>query len=166
MPTVGSDTTGGLSILSYSLEWNSGGTQESNWTSLVGDSVDNLVRTYTLDSLSTGTAYKFRYRVKNEVGWSDPSPVMLTYAGLEASKITVTTTEVDSTDPTLILFSWDQPADLGGLPLTSYRIEIKGHDGSFYEKTPECDGTEASVISSNECRVAHADLQSEPFELL
>ena len=54
MTEVDSDTTGGLPILSYSLEWNSGGTQETNWSPLVGSSSDNLSLQFTVSALSTG----------------------------------------------------------------------------------------------------------------
>ena len=126
MPQVESESTGGLEIISYSLQWNSGGTQETNWVALVGEAPDSTGQTFSVEGLVTATAYKFRYRVKNEVGWSDPSPIMLTYAGLETSQIQNTLTEIDPVDPLLVLFSWDEPADLGGLTLLSYRIEIRG----------------------------------------
>lgn len=64
MPLVESETTGGIPILAYILEWNQGGTQETIWSSLV----ESLSRTFEKTGLNTSTAYKFRYRVKNEVG--------------------------------------------------------------------------------------------------
>ena len=115
--------------MSYSLEWNSGGTQETNWQSLVGTTSENTDLRFELTSLSTGTAYKFQYRVQNEVGWSEPSEIMMTYAGLETSKITTTLTQVDPVDPTLVLFTWNEPTYLGGIPLRAYYIEIRGSDG-------------------------------------
>ena len=54
MPEVGILTTGGLPIISYALEWNSGGTQESNWSALVGTSTLSTSRTFTQSGLSTG----------------------------------------------------------------------------------------------------------------
>jgi hypothetical protein len=50
---------------------------------LVGYDSDNLDTSFLQGSLTTGDMYKFRYLVKNEVGWSDPSPILTTYAGVE-----------------------------------------------------------------------------------
>ena len=64
MPEFNAQLAGGLPILLYSLEWNSGGAQETNWSSLV----ESSSRTFTVSSgLTTGTQYKFRYRVSNEL---------------------------------------------------------------------------------------------------
>lgn len=165
MPAVETETTGGLPILSYSLEWNSGGTQETIWSPLIGFNSDSTATSFEVLGLTSGAAYKFRYLVRNEVNWSDPSPVMLTYAGLEASQITVTQNEVDPVDPLYILFSWDEPSDLGAMPIDSYVIEIRDSEGSYHEKVPECDGTDSTIIAEHECRVLLTDLQSEPFNL-
>ena len=65
----------------------------------------------------------------------------------------------------LVLFTWDLPDYLGGIALASYRVEIRAQDGQYYEKTPECDGTDDTVISARSCQVSHLDLQAAPFYL-
>ena len=161
MPEVDSNSTGGLPILAYTLEWNLGGTQEEIWSSLV----ESSARTFDKTGLSTGTVYKFRYRVKNEVGVSEPSPVMMTYAGKEASTITITSALIDASEPTHITFAWEAPNYLGGLPITAYIVEIRAMDGTYFKKEPECDGTLSTIVDARECRVALTDLIAEPFLL-
>ena len=81
MPTVSGIATGGLNILSYKLEWNSGGSG-TTFTALVGDLSNSLLTSHTESGLTTGTMYKFRYAVKNEVGWSPYSDTLTTYAAI------------------------------------------------------------------------------------
>jgi hypothetical protein len=82
MPTITGVATGGLQILSYKLEWNQGGSG-SAFVPLVGDSPNLSTATSFLQTgLNTGTMYKFRYAVLNDVDWSDFSDVMTTYAAV------------------------------------------------------------------------------------
>ena len=79
MPLIsaGADS-GGMTILSYKLEWDQGG---STWTPLVGASSESLATSFTVSGLTVGQAYSFRYIVSNEVGWSAAySPVLSTYS--------------------------------------------------------------------------------------
>ena len=64
---------GGSPIRSYSIEVDDG--KEGSYTALYGTQVDSLSTTYTLHSVTEGNTYRFRYRVKNEIGWSSYSPV-------------------------------------------------------------------------------------------
>lgn len=53
MPIVSGTSTGGLSILSYMLEWNQGGTGDA-YVPLVGSATNSLSTTFTQSSLTTG----------------------------------------------------------------------------------------------------------------
>ena len=118
MPAISTGiTSGGIPILSYSLEWY----YESTWTSLV----DNISTSYTKTGLTTGTMYKFRYLAKNDVGYSDPSPVMTTYAGMEPSQIATPTTEIGVGSATSVTIGWTVPGDDGGLSVSGYQILIR-----------------------------------------
>lgn len=65
--------TGYSPITSYSIEYNDG--VFSGYRVLYGDQVDSLSTTYTLLNVVEGNTYKFRYRVRNIVGWSGYSPI-------------------------------------------------------------------------------------------
>lgn len=56
--------------------------------------------------------------MRNAVGWSDSSPVMLTDVGTEPAQMVAPTVEIDS-DPTLVKISWTELSSEtnGGLPL-------------------------------------------------
>lgn len=67
---------GDSTILSYSLEWDSG-TSGVTYTVLVGVSTDSTDTSYTLTSgITTGTEYNFRVKAKNAFGWGDYSSVV------------------------------------------------------------------------------------------
>jgi hypothetical protein len=78
-----SETTknGGSAILSYSLDWDYG--SGSTYVNLIGGTNDSLTLSYTKTGLTTGSTYKFRYRVKNIFGWSAYSSIL----SLTAAKI-------------------------------------------------------------------------------
>ena len=67
--------TGGSEIISFSLEWD-GGLQGNTFTSLVGESTNNIQVSYVKDQLTAGVVYNFRYRAKNIFGWSPYSQVL------------------------------------------------------------------------------------------
>lgn len=59
---------GGSAILSYSLEMDDGNGGE--YTVLYGDLTESMSTTYTTSDVQKGNTYRFRYRVRNAVGWS------------------------------------------------------------------------------------------------
>jgi len=74
LPTVEGLLTGGLPILVYRLEWNSGGDGDVYSMIYEGSSTS-----YT-QPLTVGTKYKFRYSAKNDIGYSvSYSPILITY---------------------------------------------------------------------------------------
>ena len=131
----------------------------------MGESSDNLDTSYTKGSLTTGAIYKFRYLVKTEVGWSEASPIMTTYAGVEPAQITGATTQIDPVDPTLALLGWSPPSYDGGLPIIAYQVKIGASDGQYYELLSTCDGAAPAIRDAYECNVALSDLQADPFNL-
>lgn len=120
MPAISNGlTSGGLPITSYSLQWNGGGAG-TNWSSLVGDPTDSTNTAFAKTGLATGTMYKFRYRVRNSVGWSDPSASMTTYAGTEPQQPAIPVTIIDPSSATKVKITWTAPGDNGGLSVSSY----------------------------------------------
>ena len=103
MPAIAGLSTGGLPILSYKLEWNQGGSGNA-FVALVGDTPNYSTDTSFLkDSLTTGTMYKFRYTVLNDVGWSLYSDVLTTYAAIVPTQLTAPTVVIT---PLYAQISW------------------------------------------------------------
>jgi hypothetical protein len=59
---------GGSPITSYSIEWDLG--TGFAFTPVVGHDTNNVLLEYTFNSLTKGSVYRFRYRVRNLYGWS------------------------------------------------------------------------------------------------
>ncbi|XP_063616446.1 cell adhesion molecule Dscam2-like isoform X2 [Cydia splendana] len=113
------------SVHSYTLEWTRA--NEAGWavTRLPGE-----VRTYTLERLACGAAYRVRLRAHNAAGPSEPSDelVVSTKGGLSkaaAEKDLITT---NSTCVRLNLLTWDS----NGCPLSQLQVSIRGFDESAW----------------------------------
>jgi len=83
--------------------------------------------------------HKYRYLVKNEVGWSDPSPTMQTYAGTEPSLMSAPTIDINTNLVTKVKITWSAPIDDGGMSVTAYKVLLRATTGFFYE-VAECNG--------------------------
>jgi hypothetical protein len=75
-----------------------------------------------------GYTYRFKYRVKNQIGWSDYSESTYILAANVPSK-PPTPTYVSSTS-TEISLQFYEPADNGGSLITLYELEM--NDGTGY----------------------------------
>lgn len=151
--------TGGLTILSYILEYDQG---TSTWTTLQGDPTDSTLTTYSLTGLTAGTAYAFRVTAQNDIG-----------NGPTSSEVSITPMAVPDTPsaPTVTLdepyakISWSAPTD-NGSTITAYTITIIQSDGStFTEETTYCDGSDSTVISQLYCQVPMTTLAASPYSL-
>jgi hypothetical protein len=63
-----------------------------------------------------------------------------------------------------VVIDWTAPADNGSV-ITSYTILIAQSDGAFSEETTNCDGSNASIISSTQCTVPLSVLTTAPYSL-
>jgi hypothetical protein len=115
------DSTAGAEIISFHLQARDN--IDNRWIDLHGyDSYESLATLHQL-TVVKGTYYELRFRVKNQVGWSDYSPV---------SYFTAADSPSEPNAPVLISFSSTEIAlefdpstiDDGGLPLESYMLEI------------------------------------------
>lgn len=77
MTQITGSNTGGSDILSYNLQYNTGG-NSNLFTTIVGEAPDNLMLIVTKGGLSTDVQYQFRYRVRNKYGWSNGFSPLLT----------------------------------------------------------------------------------------
>ena len=101
MTTISGTDTGGSSITSYSLEWDSG-TGGASFTSLIGETSDNIATfTYTQTGLTAGSSYKFRYRAKNIFGWGPYSNEVTTISATRPDAPSIPTTFNTGTSVTI-----------------------------------------------------------------
>ena len=159
LPTVTGELTGGLPIIAYKLEWNGGG--DGNVFETIYEGLPStFTRTYT-----TGTKYKFRYVVKNELGYSvEYSPVMITW-GAEAPQQMMPPQSETLEQYVRIWWTDEAVLDSGGIPLSAYSILIRTWNGQFVESLPHCDGTNVTLVGTRECFVPLSVLTSQPYLL-
>jgi len=69
------DATGGATILSYNLEMDAAGGGTGPWTEVQGSTTDNVATSITINYLTGGVTYYFRYRAKNVHDWGPYSNV-------------------------------------------------------------------------------------------
>lgn len=123
-----------------------------------------VATTYTATSLTPGTTYKFKVQARNAFGFSDFSdPVSILAASKPSKPSAPTTAWDDSTD--LVTVTWSEPAT-NGAQIDSYSIYIRHDDSLSYSlELTQCDGTEASIISSQTCTISSSVLIVAPFNL-
>lgn len=110
--------TGGVSITSYLLESNGGGSGD------VYSTVNDALLTQMTQTVTAGTRYKYRYAVTNSIGTSGYSPVLDTYAAELPDQVATPTTEIYSTDVSKVKITWTEPSDTGAIDISSYTIVI------------------------------------------
>jgi hypothetical protein len=160
------DQIGGSSILYYDLAWDSG-SQQSTWesyNSILTETVgENLIKA-TINGLSSGIVYSFKYRAQNIHGWSDDySPVVEVKTLTVPAQITGVTTTIISDQ---VEISWLQPYSGGvGIDVLDYTIQIQTKAGDFVEDA-QCDGTSQAVIYSLSCHVQVNSLTETPYDLV
>ena len=110
-------------------------------------------------AIQSGATYRARYRAYNIHGWGPYSPEGEILAAIEPGQPSEPAISIDGTD---VKIQWSAPADTGGtgVAITSYRVEIEKPDGTFEEELVNCDGTDASILSSLECLIPMEDLIS------
>jgi hypothetical protein len=82
---------------------------------------------FTLTNITKGATYRFRYRVKNSIGWTDFSPVTYILAASVPSK--PATPRIVSTSDTQITVQMYEPADNGGSIVTKFELYMDGGSG-------------------------------------
>ena len=94
-------TSGGRPITSYSIEVDDGA--GGSFYALYGILTDSLSTTFTISTdIQEEQTYRFSYRLKNEIGWSDYSPV--TYAkAMAVPDVPPTPEYVSSSDTSITL---------------------------------------------------------------
>jgi len=153
---------GGSPITSYSLEWDAG-TAGVSYTSLIGESSDNLDLIYNSTGVTAGGSYMFRVRAKNIYGWSSYSSTLTAIAAEvpdQPSSPTVTNTG------TSVKIAWTDPFN-GGSAITSYGVQLLHADGTTYSSDlTNCNAaSDGTIIANKYCVIPMATLTAGPFSL-
>lgn len=146
MAALADPNDGGSTPTSYHLQWDFGdGSVDQD---LVGYSTDSTALQYTTSaSLTEGTTYLFRYRVKNIHGFGDYSASGILAATIPDAPAAPTTT----IDNIYIKVEWLAP-DGNGASVSAYEIVLLESDGSTYTaESTYCDGTDSSIVSNLYC---------------
>jgi hypothetical protein len=168
VPALTGTTTGGAVILSYLLEMDQAGGGAGPWTEIAGSTTDSLELQHVISSLTPGVQYFFRYKARNQHGWSTGySPVLATYVATAPDTTTPATLTNSGVQVTI---SWTAPSYDGAAPILGYRAKVKGSDGLFYEETATCSGMDggsqqAAILSALSCSISMASLITAPFSL-
>ena len=125
MPEIALENTGGSEITSYNLQYDQGD-YVASYVTIIGESPNNLERTFKKGGLTTDVVYKFKYRVKNKYGWSEGfSPELSPRTATIPEQVTGLSFKIQ--DLLNVRFNWEQPYH-GGSPITSYTILFLNHD--------------------------------------
>lgn len=117
---------GGSVIISYNLQMDDG--KNGDFFSVAGDDYNiGLLRVFTLTNITKGGTYRFRYRVKNSIGWTKYSPVTYILAASVPSK--PLTPKIVSTSDANIVVQMYEPRDNGGSIVTKFELYMDGGSG-------------------------------------
>jgi len=121
------ENNGGAVIVSYHLMMDDG--KNGEFRTVTGDdSVISLLRSFTItEGILKGHTFRFKYRVRNQIGWTDWSPVTYILAASvpikpPAAKI------ITSSDSQLVLEVFE-PTDNGGSIVTKYSLYMDSGSG-------------------------------------
>jgi hypothetical protein len=146
--------TGGSPILSYEVEIDHDGGGTGPWTEVAGGTTDSLDLEHVVSALTPGELYFFRYRARNQHGWSEGySPVQSILLATVPSAPPAARTTNSGAD---VLVDWDAPASDGSAPLLAYRVRLRGADGLLHVESSHCDGggsEEAAILAARSCTI-------------
>ncbi len=134
--------TGGSPITSYSIEIDDG--DNGSFTALYGTLTNSLSTTYTLYEMIEGNTYRFRYRVKNSVGWSAYSPVGYITA-MSTPEAPLAPVFVSATESTISLALNFVTENNGGLITTHELYRDQGNSGTSFIKVTSYDGESSTL---------------------
>lgn len=150
-------SNGGTSIIDYEIFFDQGIGVYASLESALTE------REYTAVDLYSSVTYTFKVRARNSVGFG-PFSSELSILAAQIPDITLApTTRV--LDRWSIVIEWTAPYN-GGSPITSYTILIRTTDVEVYDvDSVDCDGTDATIISSTTCTVQVSTLREAPFSI-
>lgn len=133
---------GGSAVVSYSIEVDDGA--GGVFSALYGTTVNSLSTTYTLTAgIVEGNTYRFRYRVKNLIGWSDYSPVAYIKA-VSIPDAPPSPEFISSTDSTIRLQLRLTTENHGALIYSYELYRDEGTSGSAFQKVTSYSGSDST----------------------
>ncbi|MEY4275744.1 MAG: hypothetical protein RIS26_207 [Actinomycetota bacterium] len=112
---------GGAAIYDYTLEVARDGSD--NWIEV--ESVESLVKAYTVRGMAPGTAYQVRVSAVNAAGYSEY--VTGTFTTVKTVASAPQDLEVGNVTPNGALLSWTLPESNGGDNLSDYKVEVSSN---------------------------------------
>jgi titin len=116
---------GGTAITDYLIEVNSG----SGWSTFTDGT--SSATSATVTGLENGTEYNFRVSAINAAGTGDPSDTGLASGTTPRTVPGVVGTLGSTYGNQTVTLTWTAPANDGGAPIESYRIEYHDGDGAW-----------------------------------
>lgn len=148
---------GGLKIISYNIQWDQ---SIDEYVSLTGEDYNSLVRQITTSSLLAGRIYKYKYRVKNLLGWSEFSDEIAIESSTKPDPInSLSTSNVNEK----VVINFVEPYNRGK-EITNYSFYIKLKNGSLSNIT--CDEDLTTIISTLTCSFDMMILKNYPFSFV
>ena len=111
-------------ILSYCLEIDRDGT--ATYESIAGCEEDSLLLSHSVQSLSTASTYSFRYKARNQYGWSDYSEAASLLVATEPATPSSAPSFVSATDTSLTVSLDTASVENHGSPILEFSLEVSG----------------------------------------
>lgn len=135
---------GGSAILSYNLVMDDGA--NGDFFTIVGEDEDHLNRTVTVtENISKAYTYRFKYRVRNDVGWSAFSEPAYILAATTPSQPAAP--ELSSVSSTSIALTFSSPTDNGGDVVSAYELYMATGSGSHSQVSTYTDNSLAHTMT-------------------
>ena len=139
---------GNSPVIAYSLLWDAGNAGANTFTELT----DALVTSFTVNGVQGGLTYRFKVRARNIYGYGPASDATSVVPQDAPGKTAIPTVLLNSTVPTEVQVSWDQPNNHSA-DITAYEILFMKANGDFVLELTRCDGTLATVVATRTCSV-------------
>ena len=128
--------------------------------SVLSDTISPTTTTYSFTAsqhtLYPGNNYQFKIRATNYWGTGDFSDVTSVHAAITPMTTTNVQTVLDAATGGITV-TWDEPGDIGGIPVATYTIECLGADGTW-RTDPQCDGSDTTIRDARSCLIPMVNL--------
>ena len=124
-------TNGGDDITDYVVEVSSDG--GTNWTAIAH--TPSPVRSFNVNNLTKGKAYKFRVSAVNSLGTGAPSAVLSLTMGVTVPSAPRTLV-IGTVTSTTAALTWTPPTTNGGATISDYLVETSRDGGTIWNAVP------------------------------